>query len=31
MEWTFSILPIILVEIFMIWIPSLKQKKSIVT
>lgn len=27
MEWTFSILPLILVEIFMIWIPSLRQSK----
>lgn len=25
-EWTFSILPIILVEIFMIWIPSIQSK-----
>jgi len=29
-EWMFSFLPIILVEIFMIWIPSLFQKKSLV-
>lgn len=29
-EWMFSFLPIILVEIFMIWIPSLYQKKSLV-
>lgn len=28
-EWMFSFLPIILVEIFMIWIPSLQQKKSL--
>lgn len=26
MEWTFSILPLLLVEIFMIWVPSLRQK-----
>ncbi len=26
-EWMFSFMPIILVEIFMIWIPSLKRKK----
>jgi len=28
-EWMFSFLPIILVEIFMIWIPSLQQRKSL--
>ncbi len=27
-EWLFSFMPIILVEIFMIWIPSLKQGKA---
>jgi len=28
MEWTFSILPLILVEIFMIWIPSLRKQSK---
>jgi uncharacterized membrane protein len=27
-EWMFSFMPIILVEIFMIWIPSLQQRKK---
>ncbi len=27
-EWIFSFVPIILVEIFMIWLPSVKRKKS---
>ena len=26
-EWTFSILPLLLVEIFMVWIPSLRGKR----
>lgn len=28
-EWTFSILPLILVEIFMIWIPSLRKNTKL--
>lgn len=30
LEWTFSILPLMLVEIFMIWIPSLQNKNTAV-
>jgi uncharacterized membrane protein len=29
-EWTFSILPLLLVEVFLIWIPSLKRKRALV-
>jgi uncharacterized membrane protein len=29
-EWTFSILPLLLVEIFMIWIPSLRLERKII-
>jgi uncharacterized membrane protein len=27
MEWTFSILPLLLVEIFMVWLPSLSKRR----
>jgi hypothetical protein len=26
-EWTFSILPLLLVEIFMVWLPSLSARR----
>ncbi len=29
MEWTFSILPLLLVEIFMVWLPSLSKRRVV--